>query len=134
MVCGWPPGVYSKENLKTWLRGGACGSLSVSLLDHSFASRPAKAGWSLNQAMISCLRLPVPTCLTSEGSWISKRQTSSLSDRARGEHGISGSTGRCGSQVRVEVSYSSPTEPSATPSDSWACSSPSRAYQTSLVR
>ena len=32
MVCDWPPGVYSKENLKTWLRGGACGSLSVSFL------------------------------------------------------------------------------------------------------
>ena len=49
------------------------------------------------------------------------------------EPGTHLSTDQWGPRFEWQPSHSSPTEPSATPSDSWACSSPSRAFQISLV-
>ena len=51
---------------------------SVSRLHHTLGSRPAKAGWPWNHLVISCLRLPGPTCHTSTGACGSNRRNSVL--------------------------------------------------------
>ena len=61
-------GVYSKENLETKLLEPGEASLSFSSLHQSETSKPTKTGWSLNQSVRSCLRLPGPCCHTSVGA------------------------------------------------------------------
>ena len=67
-------GVYSKQNLYTWildvpLSGCSCGSLVLfTRLHHAFGARPAKVESSLYHSMINCLRLPGPLCHTSDGA------------------------------------------------------------------